>query len=544
MASTCTSCAASVPSDAAFCPHCGHPTGREPGLTGGVAGRLQEALGPGYDVRGLVGQGGFAEVLEVWDRDLQRRLAVKVLRPDIAWTASMLERFREEARSLAKLTHPGILPIHFVGSSGDLTWYAMPFVEGQTLGDLLRVQGALETDRAITILRPVLDALEYAHRQGLVHRDIKPDNILIEAGTGRILLLDFGIAKQLDRDGGLTQAGITIGSPLYMSPEQAMGRPDIDHRSDIYAIGALLYHMVTGAPPFGGSTSEEIVGKHITEPVQRPSAAKAGIPSWMSELILRCLEKKPENRFQSVGSLRDALRESRVSGSPDLVSTAAIERRLDAGNPTVRFKRPRNGGSRLWLRWVVAALIVLVLAIVLTQFTRPRLILTNQLIEPVEVQVGDDEARIAAGGSSRIVLARGQPAMVAWRLVPRTLRNGDTLGIALAGGFTIEQPRGRIPRDLTASSGDTAWFAPLITNETGVPLRVTVNAGSAAATSCGCVVPVGSERQPIGYYPLYANSTVQVEGPEGRTATFRDLGARVTDSGGAVGLRFGPRDLR
>ncbi|MGH7658280.1 MAG: serine/threonine-protein kinase, partial [Gemmatimonadales bacterium] len=236
-------------------------------------------------MRGLVGQGGFAQVFEVWDRDLQRRLAVKVLRPDIAWTASMLERFREEARSLAKLTHPGILPIHFVGAAGDLTWYAMPFVKGQTLGDLLRVQGALGTDRAVSILRPVLDALEYAHRQELVHRDIKPDNVLIEEGTGRILLLDFGIAKQLDRDGGLTQAGVTIGSPLYMSPEQAMGRADIDRRSDIYALGALLYHMVTGTPPFEGSTSEEIVGKHITEPAPRPSAANAEIPAWLSPVI-------------------------------------------------------------------------------------------------------------------------------------------------------------------------------------------------------------------------------------------------------------------
>lgn len=540
---TCTSCGASIPPDAAFCPHCAHPTGRTPGMTGGLAGTLQEALGPGYEVRGLVGQGGFAQVFEVWDRDLQRRLAVKVLRPDIAWTESMLDRFREEARALARLAHPNILPIHFVGSGGGLTWYAMPFVEGQTLGELLRLQGALPVDRAVAILRPVLDALAYAHRQGLVHRDIKPDNIQIEQGTGRILLLDFGIAKQLDREGGLTQAGVTIGSPLYMSPEQALGRGDIDHRSDIYAVGALLYHVVTGAPPFEGSTSQEIVGKHIGEPAPRPSTMNAQIPAWLSQVILRCLEKTPEDRYQSVDLLRDALQQGRASGPQDPVSTEVIARRLDADAPTVALDAPppRRHSRAAWL---VAALVVVVLAVALFQWSRPRLVLANPMVDPVTVRVNGREATLPAGGRSRFVVRRGRPAIVEWSLVPRRLANGDRVGVPVEGEVTVDRPPRRLVLDLIPRDGDRAWFAPLITNATDGPLTMTVNAGSAAAQDCGCQVAPGATRQPIGYYPLFSNSSVEARDRQGRTARFTGLGPKVTDQGGAVGLRFTEADFR
>ena len=513
-------------------------------MTGGLAGKLQEALGPGYEVRGLVGQGGFAQVFEVWDRDLQRRLAVKVLRPDIAWTESMLDRFREEARALARLAHPNILPIHFVGSGSGLTWYAMPFIEGQTLGELLRVQGALPVDRAVAILRPALDALEYAHRQGLVHRDIKPDNIQMEQGSGRILLLDFGIAKQLDRDGGLTQAGVTIGSPLYMSPEQALGRGDIDHRSDIYAVGALLYHMVTGVPPFEGSTSQEIVGKHIAEPAPRPSTMNAQIPAWLSQVILRCLEKNPDDRYQSIGMVRDALSQGRSSGTQDPVSTEVIARRLEADAPTVALEAAPAAPARSRAGWMVTALVVAVVAVALFQWTRPRLVLVNRMVEPVTVRVNGREAQLTAGGRSRFVLRRGRPAVVEWSLVRRRLANGDPVGAAVEGEITLDHPPRRQVLDLIPREGDQAWFAPLITNATPGPLRITVNSGTAAEQDCGCQVAPGAARQPIGYYPLFSNSSVEALDREGRTARFTGLGPRVTDQGGAVGLRFTELDFQ
>ncbi len=189
---TCPSCRSEIPRGAAFCPACGTAsptvitderavaTPTTPGASAApTADRLARALGSKYEVKRLIGRGGFAEVYELWDKDLDRRLACKVLHPEIAWTPGMLARFRQEAKALARLHHPAIMPIHFTGDGEGLVFYVMPFVEGESLADALRRRGHFSVDEALKIAEPVLQALGHAHAQGLVHRDIKPDNILI-----------------------------------------------------------------------------------------------------------------------------------------------------------------------------------------------------------------------------------------------------------------------------------------------------------------------------------------------------------------------------
>jgi len=502
---------------------------------------LSRALGPKYEVRRLIGSGGFAEVYEVWDKDLERRLAVKVLRPDVAWTSGMLERFQRETRAAARLEHPNILPIHFVGEGQGLVYYAMPFVDGMSLGELLKRSGALPPDRALAIIIPILDALDHAHKAGLIHRDIKPDNIMLDVARGRPLLVDFGIARRLDPEAGpgLTQTGLVIGTPHYMSPEQALGDPNLGPASDLYSLGAVLFQMVTGEPPFDGDSSQQIVGKHIADPPPSASDVNAQVSRELSEVILRLLQKQPKDRFRSAAEVIAALegKQSTTVRSRAQAAQAATELLVSGATGRVtarvgRSARPRRMG---WVLLVIG-LTLLALGGGAFFFRQPTLVFENRLVDMVTVQVGGEERRILPGGSFTMKVPRARRLDLSWQLVPR-------LGVALGDTIGIAQPRGTMRLAATASPKTRAYFAPLITNESGQSLSITVNAGLAGSVRCGCTVPPGAVRMLIGYYPLFENSTVRAEA-NGRSATFQNLGSQANPTTGIVGLLFRTGDLR
>ena len=578
----CPTCQTPRPDAALFCPGCGSRTGSGDSKLAAdplvdVPGRLARALGPKFEVRRLLGEGGFAQVYEVFDADLQRRLAVKVLKPDIAWSAGMLERFRQECRSIARLSHPNILAIHFVGEGEGLVYYAMPFVEGEALSAMLRRTGALSPDRALAIMRPLLDALAHAHSQGLIHRDIKPDNIMLEASSGRPLLVDFGIAKRIDGEGHKTQTGFVVGTPQYMSPEQALGQGDLDARSDIYAVGAVLYQMVTGTPPFEGESSQEIVGKHLSEPAPIATAKNARIPIWISNVIVRCLAKRPAERFQSVAMLLDALTTGRESGSQGVISAERIARKLEsedataimpsaespraavpsasaakptqrsaptANAPVVGVAAPPAPKSRTPLLLLLLLLAAGGVGAWLLLGRAPVLVVENRLVEPIKVTVGAVTFEVPAGARVRQEVKAKGPMVAQWYLVRPIGPGGKPLGIELQGSMTDAAPSGELLRAVDAGSTALPVFAPLISNSTAGPLLITVNAGTVNAQRCECSVIPGTTRARIGYYPLFLNSAVEATAANGTTATFKNLGGEVDRATGAVGLRFEQKDFR
>ncbi len=269
--------------------------------------RLQAALQDRYRVERELGQGGMATVYLAHDLRHDRDVALKVLRPELSAILGV-DRFLAEIKTTAHLQHPHILSLFDSGEADGLVYYVMPFVEGESLRDRLAREKQLPVDEALRIAREVADALEYAHGQGVVHRDIKPENILLHGGHA--LVADFGIALAVSRsDGGtrMTETGMSLGTPHYMSPEQAMGQREITPRADIYALGCVLYEMLSGEPPFTGPTAQAIVARVMTEEPRRLTLQRRTIPLHVEAAVLTALAKLPADRFASAGQFADAL---------------------------------------------------------------------------------------------------------------------------------------------------------------------------------------------------------------------------------------------
>lgn len=278
--------------------------------------RLAEALGNAYTIEGEVGRGGMGVVYRARDERLQRRIAVKVLPPELAFQQEIRERFTREAQTAARLSHPHIVPIHTVGEGQGLVYFIMGYVDGESVAGRIRRRGRLPVDEARRIMMETADALSAAHAFGIVHRDVKPDNVLLEGSRGRVMVTDFGIAKALSSTSGatLTGVGVAIGTPSYMSPEQAAGERDIDGRSDLYSLGIVTYQMLTGELPFAAPTVAGILMKQITEPAPDVRHKRPDVPEDLALAVARCLEKDPQNRWPTADALRRALESRSVGG--------------------------------------------------------------------------------------------------------------------------------------------------------------------------------------------------------------------------------------
>ena len=291
--------------------------------------RLQQALGQEFTVGPLLGQGGFAAVFRVRDTTLNRDVAVKVLDLDLAPSPTLAERFMREAQTIARLEHAHIVPIYKVGRHEEVLYIIMRCIDGPSLRQLLATHRRLSVGDAGRIARQVADALAYAHKHDIVHRDVKPDNILLDR-TGHVLVTDFGIAKAAQAAQGsseqLTTEGMIIGTPQYMSPEQAAG-DKVDGRSDIYSLGIVLYQMLSGAPPFDGDSSASILAKQLTQAPSPIRRSRSDVPEELDFVLERMLEKNPGRRFQTAAELSRALVDALPTAARDRVRMP-LRRRL------------------------------------------------------------------------------------------------------------------------------------------------------------------------------------------------------------------------
>jgi eukaryotic-like serine/threonine-protein kinase len=257
-------------------------------------------------------------VYKARDRRLKRLVAIKVLPPELAFRAEIRTRFLREAETAAQLSHPNIVPIYSVDERDGIVYFVMALVDGENLAARLHTQGALSPGEARRILLEVAHALAYAHERGVVHRDIKPDNILLQAGDGRVLVTDFGIARAVSdgADARLTATGMAIGTPAYMSPEQSTGDRTIDGRSDLYSLGVVGYQMLTGDPPFEAVSTPALLVKHLSERPEPIMSRRRGVPPDLERAVMLLLEKDPDHRFPSAAALCTALESGNVPALP------------------------------------------------------------------------------------------------------------------------------------------------------------------------------------------------------------------------------------
>jgi serine/threonine-protein kinase len=386
-----------------------------------LAERLQAAVKGEFVIGRLLGQGGFASVFLARDDMLGRDVAIKVLDPNLALSGEHSERFLTEARLVAQLEHPHIVPIYHVEQKEGLLYIVMRFVPGTSLGGLLAKESKVPPAQAAAIAREVADALDYAHHHKVIHRDIKPDNILLDA-SGHAVVTDFGIARAAQA-ARLTQEGMVVGTPQYMSPEQASGE-EIDGRSDVYALGVVMYEMLAGHPPFGGRTAAQILAKHLSQKPPSLSDTSTDTPEMLAAIVSKALAKDPGERYATARAMADALSQANAPGAMD---SGAVARR-------------RRFGKRLKWVGVLGLVVILLIAafgigaltLIRSMFKSepPAISLMWPNVPPVLAEVARDRLKIPATDSVLyLFVAHGRPNTDGLVITSSELIRADSTGI-------------------------------------------------------------------------------------------------------------------
>jgi len=321
-------------------------------------------FGPRYHIEKLLGQGGMGRVYKAHDKELDRMVALKVIRPGVAGEVDALNRFKQELVLASKISHKNILRIHDMGEVAGMKFITMAYVEGQDLHQLMRDNPKLPLERVLKFAQQLAGALAAAHAENVVHRDLKPQNILVDAND-QLYIADFGLAKSYAEGAvGMTQTGAFLGTPRYMSPEQAEGNPT-DGRSDLYALGLILYEMVTGDVPFTGESTLKVMYQRLQERPKNPKLVNPTVPNWLDDIIMHCLERDPADRYQNAYDILTDLQSAQSVGGASRTFSRSASRSVSRGGASIQIQLPEFANRR-WI-WVVggavAAVIIVSLAI-------------------------------------------------------------------------------------------------------------------------------------------------------------------------------------
>ncbi len=438
---------------------------------------LKTALAGRYEIDKEIGQGGMATVYLASDVRHHRQVAVKVLRPDLA-AALGPERFLREIEIAANLTHPHILPLHDSGEADGFLYYVMPYIKGRTLRDRIEKEGELPVSEAVRIIRDVTDALAFAHSQGVVHRDIKPDNVML---SGRhAMVMDFGVAKAVSEATGrntLTTAGVALGTPTYMAPEQATADPHVDHRADIYAIGIMAYELLAGRPPFQGASPQAVLAAHVTQEADPVSRHRDQVSGDLEGLVMKCLAKKPADRWQSADEMLPLL-ETMTTSSGGLTPTATRPVPAVAATPRRRVVWMGLGAVAALVTIAVFGATMLRDGGLSIRVTNVRQLTHSPMLE-IEPELSPDggELLYTAGypggfhlhvrsvdGGPALVITEGLPGsqqLAEWHPSGASVEFGHNLGSSAAAYYRVAKFGGQLTtiRALTAAQTDAhTWY--------------------------------------------------------------------------------------